>query len=146
MGFAGPGYRAGGRWSERVGPTGSAQKDRIGFVFLFELIFNAKTIPEILESILKARKNTSKITKIPGKFPELDWSMNNPNKVFGTHEKRFLSLIINRNSSRKMRINSRKVRKILGRIWIAPKSIFETFCTQETPRCISMNATLTTLI
>jgi galactose-1-phosphate uridylyltransferase len=43
-----------------------------------------------------------------------------------------------------MRINSRKVRKILGRIWTAPKRIFETFCTQETPRCISMNATLTT--
>jgi hypothetical protein len=33
MGFAGPGYRAGGPGSERVGPTGSAQKDRIGFVF-----------------------------------------------------------------------------------------------------------------
>jgi hypothetical protein len=34
-------------------------------------------------------------------------------------------------SSRKMRINSRKVRKILGRIWTASKRIFETFCTQE---------------
>jgi hypothetical protein len=30
-----------------------------------------------------------------------------------------------------MRINSRKIRKILGRIWTAPKRIFETFCTQE---------------
>jgi hypothetical protein len=30
-----------------------------------------------------------------------------------------------------MRINSRKVWKILGRIWTAPKRIFETFCTQE---------------
>jgi hypothetical protein len=49
-----------------------------------------------------------------------------------------------RNSSRKMRINSRKVRKILGRIWVAPKRIFEIFCTQEAPRCIGMNATLTT--
>jgi hypothetical protein len=45
-----------------------------------------------------------------------------------------------------MRINPRKIRKILGRIWTAPKRIFETFCTQETPRCIGMNATLTTFI
>jgi hypothetical protein len=43
-----------------------------------------------------------------------------------------------------MRINSKKVQKILGRIWTAPKRIFEIFCTQEAPRCISMNATLTT--
>jgi hypothetical protein len=43
-----------------------------------------------------------------------------------------------------MRINSRKISKILGRIWTAPKRIFETFSTQEAPRCISINATLTT--
>jgi hypothetical protein len=43
-----------------------------------------------------------------------------------------------------MRINSIKVRKILGTIWTTPKRIFETFCTQEAPRCIAMNATLTT--
>jgi hypothetical protein len=43
-----------------------------------------------------------------------------------------------------MRINPRKIRKILGRFWTAPKPIFETFSTQETPRCIGMNATLTT--
>jgi hypothetical protein len=30
-----------------------------------------------------------------------------------------------------MRINPRKIRKILGRVWTAPKHIFETFCTQE---------------
>jgi hypothetical protein len=30
-----------------------------------------------------------------------------------------------------MRINSRKIRKILRRVWTAPKRIFETFCTQE---------------
>jgi hypothetical protein len=24
-----------------------------------------------------------------GKFPELDWDMNNPNKVFGAYEKDF---------------------------------------------------------
>jgi hypothetical protein len=28
-----------------------------------------------------------KFPKISGKFPELDWTMNNPNKVFGAHEK-----------------------------------------------------------
>jgi hypothetical protein len=43
-----------------------------------------------------------------------------------------------------MRINFRKIRKILGRVWSAPRRIFETFCTQEALRCIGMNATLTT--
>jgi hypothetical protein len=43
-----------------------------------------------------------------------------------------------------MRINSRKIQKILRRIWTAPKRVFETLSTQEAPRCISMNATLTT--
>jgi hypothetical protein len=43
-----------------------------------------------------------------------------------------------------MRINSRKVRQILGRVWTTRRRIFETFCTQEAPRCIVMNATLTT--
>jgi hypothetical protein len=40
-----------------------------------------------------------------------------------------------------MRINSRKIRKILERVWTTPKRIFETFSTQETPRCMGMNAT-----
>jgi hypothetical protein len=35
-------------------------------------------------------KNTPKNTRIPGKFPETDWDTNNPNKVFGTHEKNIL--------------------------------------------------------
>jgi hypothetical protein len=43
-----------------------------------------------------------------------------------------------------MRIHSRKIRKILGRIWTSLKCIFETLSTQEAPRCIGMNATLTT--
>jgi hypothetical protein len=46
----------------------------------------------------------------------------------------------------KMRINPRKIRKILGKVWTAYKRIFETFCTQEAPRCIGMNATHTTFI
>jgi hypothetical protein len=29
-----------------------------------------------------------------------------------------------------MRINSRKIQKILGRVWTAPKRIFETFYTK----------------
>jgi hypothetical protein len=45
-----------------------------------------------------------------------------------------------------MRIHSRKIQKILGRVWTAPKRIFETFSTQEAPRCIGMNATLITFI
>jgi hypothetical protein len=45
-----------------------------------------------------------------------------------------------------MRINSRKIQKILGRVRTAPKRIFETFCTQEAPRCIGMNATRITII
>jgi hypothetical protein len=69
-----------------VGPSGSTQLDRICF---FEFIFNAETIPEKSRICFKDTKNTPKITKIPGKFPELDWSMNSPNKVFGAHEKDF---------------------------------------------------------
>jgi hypothetical protein len=37
--------------------------------------------------LFKGTKNTPKITKIPRKFPELDLSMINPNKVFIAHEK-----------------------------------------------------------
>jgi hypothetical protein len=39
--------------------------------------------------LFKGTKNTPKITKIPRKFPETLWDMNNPNKVFGAHEKDF---------------------------------------------------------
>jgi hypothetical protein len=41
-----------------------------------------------------------------------------------------------------MRINSRKIQKILGRVWTAPKRVLEILSTQEAPRCIGMNATL----
>jgi hypothetical protein len=43
-----------------------------------------------------------------------------------------------------MRINPRKIWKILRRVRIASKRIFETLSTQEATRCIGMNATLTT--
>jgi hypothetical protein len=39
--------------------------------------------------LFKGAKNTPKITKIPGKFLEIDYDMNNPNKAFGAHEKDF---------------------------------------------------------
>jgi hypothetical protein len=39
--------------------------------------------------LFKGTKNTPKITKILEKIPELDWGMNNPNKVFRAHEKDF---------------------------------------------------------
>jgi hypothetical protein len=39
--------------------------------------------------LFKSKKNTPKITTITGKFPETDWDTNNPNKVFGGHEKDF---------------------------------------------------------
>jgi hypothetical protein len=67
-----------------------ARPKRKGKVCCFlNLIFNAKTIPENIEIVLKARK-ILKIPKISGKFPEAHWDMNNPNKVFGSHEKNIL--------------------------------------------------------
>jgi hypothetical protein len=55
--------------------------------------------------------------------------------------KKILEPSINRISLGKIRINTRKIWKILGKIWTAPKRIFETFCAQEALRCIGMNAT-----
>jgi hypothetical protein len=37
--------------------------------------------------LFKGTKNALKITKIPGKFLEIDYDMNNPNKAFGAHAK-----------------------------------------------------------
>jgi hypothetical protein len=42
--------------------------------------------------LFKGTKNTPKITKISGKFPETDWDTNNPNKVFVAHEKDFRAI------------------------------------------------------
>jgi hypothetical protein len=39
--------------------------------------------------LFKGTKNTLKITKIPGRFLEIDYDMSNPNKAFGDHEKGF---------------------------------------------------------
>jgi hypothetical protein len=51
--------------------------------------------------LFKCTKNSYKITKIPGKFLEIDYDMNNPNKAFGALEKGFSSLLINSLSSEK---------------------------------------------
>jgi hypothetical protein len=75
----------------RVEPTGSAQveKDRFSLFFFEIFFFGAKTNPGNAQKMFRGTKNTQKIPKIPGKFSELDWSMNNPNEVFGAHEKDF---------------------------------------------------------
>jgi hypothetical protein len=52
----------------------------------------SKTIPEKSRNYFKGMKHTRKITKIPGKLPELDWGMSNPNKVFSVQEKDFRAL------------------------------------------------------
>jgi hypothetical protein len=39
--------------------------------------------------MFRGTKSTQKIPKIPGKFLEIDYDMNNPNKAFGAHEKDF---------------------------------------------------------
>jgi hypothetical protein len=62
-------------WTGRIG-SGSqvwARPKRKGKGYCFlNLIFNAKTIPENIEIVLKARK-ILKIPKISGKFPEAHW-------------------------------------------------------------------------
>ena len=55
------------------------------FLFFLKLLFYAKTNPEALGNVFKARKILRKFSK----FPEIDWDTNNPNKVFGAHEKDF---------------------------------------------------------
>jgi hypothetical protein len=59
----------------RVEPTGSAQTTRVAFFFLFffsEFISSANTNPENIQKLFKGTKNTPKITKITGKFLEID--------------------------------------------------------------------------
>jgi hypothetical protein len=48
-----------------------------------------KIIPEKSRNYFKAREILRKFPKILGNFPEIDWDMNNPNKVFGAQEKNF---------------------------------------------------------
>jgi hypothetical protein len=48
-----------------------------------------KQIPKNYRNGLKARKILRKSRNSQEKFLEIDWDMNNPNKVFGVHEKDF---------------------------------------------------------
>jgi hypothetical protein len=73
----------------RTSADGLGPNEKKGFFHFLNLIFNAKTFPKNPRKCFKARKNTQKIPKILGKFPETDWDTNNPNKIFGAHEKKF---------------------------------------------------------
>jgi hypothetical protein len=48
-----------------------------------------KQFQEISRKCFIARKILEKSQTIPGKFLEINWNMNNPNKVFGVQEKDF---------------------------------------------------------
>jgi hypothetical protein len=90
MGSGGP--RASQQWGRvRLGRAFGLGPDRIGWVLFifFEIIFQCKTNSGKTQKMFKGTKNTQKTPKNPGKFPEIDWDMNNPNKVFGAHEKDF---------------------------------------------------------
>jgi hypothetical protein len=80
------GPRAGRNGLDQAFGLGPIQKDKICF---FELIFNANNNLRKICKLFQSTKNTQKITKNRRKFLELDWSMNNSNKVFGAHEKDF---------------------------------------------------------
>jgi hypothetical protein len=71
------------RW---VGPSGSAQN---GWIRFFSNLFLVQNNCRKSRNCFKDTKNTRKIPKIPGKFPEAHWNMNNSNKIFGVHEKDF---------------------------------------------------------
>jgi hypothetical protein len=76
------------RWAatgpERVGPTGSSQKDRIE---LFSNLFlMRKQFQKNLVIFLKHQKYTEN-PKISEKFLETHRDTNNSNKIFGAHEK-----------------------------------------------------------
>jgi hypothetical protein len=64
--------------------------------------------------LFKGTKNTPKIIKIPGKFLEIYYDMNNPNKAFGAHEKdlepsnKYKWLGQNENKIQKISENSRE--------------------------------------
>jgi hypothetical protein len=75
-------WRAGASRAFGLGPL---VNDRV----FSNLFLMQKQFRKDLEIVLKAQKVFEKFHKILGKFPEIDWSMNNPSKVFGAHEKDF---------------------------------------------------------
>jgi hypothetical protein len=60
--------------------SGSAQSDWVDF--FYEIFFSAKTNPGNAQKMFRGTKNVQKIPKISGKFLEIDWNMNNSNKIF----------------------------------------------------------------
>jgi hypothetical protein len=79
------------RWLGRSG-CGSglrARPKRKDYISLFysRNYFQCKNKFQKSRTCLEGNKNTQKILKIIGKFPEIDWDMSNPNKVFGADEK-----------------------------------------------------------
>jgi hypothetical protein len=76
--------------SDRVGLTdvGSAQKKMKGLLFS-EFNFQCENNFRKSRNYFKVTKNTQKIPKTPRKFPEIVSDTNNPNKIFGAHEKDF---------------------------------------------------------
>jgi hypothetical protein len=70
----GPGQAGGWVGAEGNGlgrASGSAQSGRF-FFFFFRNFFSAKTNPGNAQKMFRGTKNTQKITKIPGKFLEID--------------------------------------------------------------------------
>jgi hypothetical protein len=68
MGLAGPAAMG---WSGLGRAQGSTQTEGKGLLFS-EFNFNAKIILEKSRNCFKGTKNTQKISKIPGKFLEID--------------------------------------------------------------------------
>jgi hypothetical protein len=75
-----------------MGAKGGWEKEKKKNFFWFsEFYLREKNNLEVARYFIKSTKNILKIPKILGKFPETDWDMNNPNKVFGAYEKNFRS-------------------------------------------------------
>jgi hypothetical protein len=64
-------------------------KEKERFSLFPKIIFVQKENPEKSRKLNKATKNTLTISKISGEFPNIDWHMNNPNKIFRAHKKYF---------------------------------------------------------
>jgi hypothetical protein len=71
-------------WVRWVGPRAQPRRKGLDFFLFSKFIFNAKTILEKSRNCFKGMKNTQKIQENLEKFPEIDWDMNNRNKVFGS--------------------------------------------------------------
>jgi hypothetical protein len=72
-GWAALGWRLGRCGRSGLGrASGSAQSGRVDFLFFSKYFFSAKTNSGNAQKMFRGTKNTQKITKIPGKFLEID--------------------------------------------------------------------------